>query len=89
MAGRINTIMQTCFFALADVLPREQAIAKIKSAIEKTYAKRGSAIVDKNFEVVDSALLKTCTNWRFRMKFRELFTYRLQWQRVLQILCSG
>lgn len=56
LAGRINTIMQTCFFALADVLPREQAIAKIKSAIEKTYTKRGSSIVDKNFEVVDSAL---------------------------------
>lgn len=56
LAGRINTIMQTCFFALAEVLPREQAIAKIKSAIEKTYAKRGGAIVDKNFQVVDSAL---------------------------------
>jgi pyruvate-ferredoxin/flavodoxin oxidoreductase len=56
LAGRINTIMQTCFFALADILPREQAIAKIKSAIEKTYAKRGTSVVDKNFEVVDAAL---------------------------------
>lgn len=56
LAGRINTIMQTCFFALAEVLPRERAIAQIKSAIEKTYAKRGSAIVEKNFAVVDSSL---------------------------------
>ncbi|MEZ6133473.1 MAG: pyruvate:ferredoxin (flavodoxin) oxidoreductase [Pirellulaceae bacterium] len=56
LAGRINTIMQTCFFALAKILPREQAIAKIKSTIEKTYAKRGSTIVDKNFAVVDAAL---------------------------------
>ncbi|MCA9126052.1 MAG: pyruvate:ferredoxin (flavodoxin) oxidoreductase [Planctomycetales bacterium] len=56
LAGRINTIMQTCFFALTNVLPRDQAIAKIKSAIEKTYAKRGTSIVDKNFAAVDDAL---------------------------------
>ena len=41
MAGRINTVMQTCFFALSGVLPREEAVAKIKEAIEKTYGKRG------------------------------------------------
>ncbi len=56
IAGRINTIMQTCFFALSGILPREQAIEKIKSSIEKTYSKRGSAVVRKNFEVVDAAL---------------------------------
>ncbi|MCA9183203.1 MAG: 2-oxoacid:acceptor oxidoreductase family protein, partial [Planctomycetales bacterium] len=56
LAGRINTIMQTCFFALSGILPREQAIDKIKSAIEKTYSKRGAAVVRKNFEVVDAAL---------------------------------
>ena len=41
MGGRINTIMQTCFFAISGVLPREEAIAEIKKAIEKTYGKRG------------------------------------------------
>lgn len=56
IAGRINTIMQTCFFALSGILPRDQAIEKIKAAIEKTYSKRGSVVVRKNFEVVDSAL---------------------------------
>ena len=45
MGGRINTIMQTCFFAISGVLPREQAIAEIKHAIEKTYSKRGEAVV--------------------------------------------
>ncbi|HKI45150.1 MAG TPA: pyruvate:ferredoxin (flavodoxin) oxidoreductase, partial [Balneolales bacterium] len=53
---RINTIMQTCFFALSGVLPREEAIDKIKQAIEKTYGKRGQTIVRKNFEAVDTAL---------------------------------
>ncbi len=53
---RINTIMQTCFFALSGVLPREEAIEKIKQAIEKTYGKRGKTVVRKNFEAVDTAL---------------------------------
>jgi pyruvate-ferredoxin/flavodoxin oxidoreductase len=56
MGGRINTIMQTCFFAISGVLPREQAIAAIKDAIKKTYGKRGEAVVAKNFAAVDSAL---------------------------------
>jgi len=56
MRGRINTIMQTCFFALSGVLPREEAIAKIKTAIEKTYAKKGAEIVKQNFVAVDAAL---------------------------------
>ena len=56
MGKRINTIMQTCFFALADLMPRDQAIAKIKHAIEKTYAKKGEAIVQKNFAAVDYTL---------------------------------
>jgi pyruvate-ferredoxin/flavodoxin oxidoreductase len=56
MGGRINTIMQTCFFALSGALPREEAIAAIKHAIEKTYGKRGEAIVQKNFAAVDQAL---------------------------------
>lgn len=56
MGGRINTIMQTCFFAISGVLPRDQAIAEIKHAIEKTYGKRGEAVVQKNFAAVDAAL---------------------------------
>ena len=53
MGGRINTIMQTCFFAISGVLPREQAIAQIKHAIDKTYSKRGAEVVKRNFEAVD------------------------------------
>ena len=56
MGGRINTIMQTCFFAISGVLPRDEAIAAIKHAIEKTYGKRGEAVVQKNFAAVDAAL---------------------------------
>lgn len=56
MGTRINTIMQTCFFALAEVLPKEEAIAEIKHAIEKTYSKKGRAIVEKNFQAVDATL---------------------------------
>jgi len=56
LGTRINTIMQTCFFAISGVLPRADAIAHIKRAIEKTYKKRGAAVVQKNFEAVDAAL---------------------------------
>ncbi len=56
MGGRINTIMQTCFFAISGVLPRDEAIAAIKQAIEKTYGKRGEAVVQKNIAAVDSTL---------------------------------
>jgi pyruvate-ferredoxin/flavodoxin oxidoreductase len=56
MGGRINTVMQTCFFAISGILPRDEAIAAIKHAIEKTYGKRGEAIVQKNFAAVDHAL---------------------------------
>ncbi|MBN2550320.1 MAG: pyruvate:ferredoxin (flavodoxin) oxidoreductase [Anaerolineales bacterium] len=56
MGGRINTIMQTCFFAISGILPREQAIAEIKHAIEKTYGKRGDVVVKANFEAVDQTL---------------------------------
>jgi pyruvate-ferredoxin/flavodoxin oxidoreductase len=56
MGGRINTIMQTCFFAVSGVLPREEAIAHIKSSIEKTYAKKGEEVVRRNFAAVDHTL---------------------------------
>ncbi len=56
MGRRINTIMQTCFFAISGVLPRDEAINKIKSAIEKTYHNKGPDIVRKNFAAVDHTL---------------------------------
>ncbi|MEZ5332283.1 MAG: pyruvate:ferredoxin (flavodoxin) oxidoreductase [Thermoanaerobaculia bacterium] len=56
LGRRINTIMQTCFFALADVLPQEVAIEKIRAAIRKSYGKRGQVLVERNFAAVDSAL---------------------------------
>ncbi|MCX8157511.1 MAG: pyruvate:ferredoxin (flavodoxin) oxidoreductase [Verrucomicrobiae bacterium] len=56
MGSRINTIMQTCFFALAGVLPREEAIAEIKNAIKKTYGRKGDEVVNKNIAAVDQTL---------------------------------
>ncbi len=56
MGGRINTIMQTCFFALAGVLPRDEAIKEIKNAIDKTYGKRGGTVLARNHAAVDAAL---------------------------------
>ncbi len=56
MGQRINTIMQTCFFAISGILPREEAIQAIKNAIKKTYGKRGEAVVQRNFEAVDKTL---------------------------------
>jgi pyruvate-ferredoxin/flavodoxin oxidoreductase len=56
MGTRINTIMQTCFFALAGIFPREEAIANIKASIKKTYGVKGAEVVQKNFAVVDASL---------------------------------
>ncbi len=56
MGGRINTIMQTCFFAISNVLPRAEAIAQIKKMIHKAYAKKGEAIVNQNCAAVDQTL---------------------------------
>jgi pyruvate-ferredoxin/flavodoxin oxidoreductase len=56
MGSRINTIMQTCFFAISNVLPQEEAIEKIRSAIKKTYGRRGPEVVEKNFKAVESTL---------------------------------
>ncbi len=56
MGGRINTVMQTCFFAIAGVLPREQAITAIKNSIRKTYGKKGDDVVEKNLQAVDRTL---------------------------------
>ena len=56
MGGRINTVMQTCFFAISGVLPPEHAIGAIKQSITKTYAKKGDEIVQKNLAAVDATL---------------------------------
>ncbi|WP_129671566.1 pyruvate:ferredoxin (flavodoxin) oxidoreductase [Candidatus Chloroploca sp. Khr17] len=56
MRGRINTVMQTCFFAISGVLPRDEAIAEIKRSIKKTYGKRGDAVIKQNYMAVDRTL---------------------------------
>jgi len=56
MGKRINTIMQACFFAISDILPREQAIAAIKHAVEKTYGRKGKRLVELNFQAIDETL---------------------------------
>jgi pyruvate-ferredoxin/flavodoxin oxidoreductase len=56
LGNRINTIMQTCFFALSGVLSRDEAITKIKKFIKKSYGKRGEPVVRQNFAAVDAAL---------------------------------
>jgi pyruvate-ferredoxin/flavodoxin oxidoreductase len=56
MGGRINTVMQVCFFAISGVLPREEAIAEIKHSIEKTYGKKGDQVIAMNLRAVDNTL---------------------------------
>jgi pyruvate-ferredoxin/flavodoxin oxidoreductase len=56
LGGRTNTVLQTCFFAISGVLPREKAIEKIKKSIQDTYAKKGAVVVRQNFEAVDATL---------------------------------
>jgi pyruvate-ferredoxin/flavodoxin oxidoreductase len=56
MGVRINTIMQTCFFAISGVLPKDAAIERIKQSIRKTYGRKGEAVVQQNFEAVDTTL---------------------------------
>jgi len=56
MGRRINTVMQTCFFAISGVMEQSQAIASIKQAVEKTYGKKGRKIVQRNFEAIDATL---------------------------------
>ncbi len=56
LGGRINTVMQTCFFDLSGVLPRDEAIAKIKEFIKKSYGSRGEKVVQMNYDAVDQAL---------------------------------
>ncbi len=56
LGKRINTIMQTCFFAISDILPRQRAIDEIKAAVQTTYSKKGQRILDINFNAIDETL---------------------------------
>ncbi|EIC20699.1 pyruvate:ferredoxin (flavodoxin) oxidoreductase [Thiorhodovibrio frisius] len=56
MGRRINTIMQTCFFAISGILPRDEAIAQIKKAVEKTYGKKGQHLLDRNYAAIDASI---------------------------------
>jgi pyruvate-ferredoxin/flavodoxin oxidoreductase len=56
MGGRINTVMQPCFFQLAGVLPADEAVARIKQSVEETYGRRGRALVERNFAAIDHAV---------------------------------
>ena len=57
LGGRINTVMQTCFFALSGLLERDEAIRQIKASIAKSYGKAGEAVLARNYDAVDAALL--------------------------------
>jgi pyruvate-ferredoxin/flavodoxin oxidoreductase len=74
LRGRTNTVLQTCFFAISGVLPRDQAIAHIKHAISKTYSGKGQAVVEANFRAVDETLARL-----FEVKLPEAATSR--WER--------
>jgi pyruvate-ferredoxin/flavodoxin oxidoreductase len=56
LAGRVNTVTQACFFGISGILPREEAIGKIKDSIRKTYGKRGETVLNRNFAAVDQSL---------------------------------
>jgi pyruvate-ferredoxin/flavodoxin oxidoreductase len=56
LGGRINTVLQTCFFALSGILPQDEAIAAIKDAIKKSYARFGDAVLERNYAAVDAAI---------------------------------
>ncbi|MBI1423408.1 MAG: pyruvate:ferredoxin (flavodoxin) oxidoreductase [Gammaproteobacteria bacterium] len=80
MGKRINTVMQTCFFAISGILPREEAIASIKQAVEKTYGKKGRRIVEQNFKAIDHTLNclhevtlpgRTSSQWNVHLPFGE------------------
>ncbi len=95
MPGRINVVMQACYFAIADLMPREEAISKIKQAIEKTYGKRGQSVLEKNYAAVDQSLnglhevpvpSKVTSPWRRMSKVRSNDPFI---QRVTSILMEG
>ncbi|MEX6688343.1 pyruvate:ferredoxin (flavodoxin) oxidoreductase [Danxiaibacter flavus] len=56
MGSRINSILQTCFFAISNIMPKNEAIAYIKKSIRKSYSRKGEAVVQKNFDAIDKTL---------------------------------
>ncbi len=56
LGTRINTILQTCFFAISEIIPKEEAIQKIKNALAKTYASKGESVINKNYNAIDKAI---------------------------------
>mgnify|MGYP000450745783 FL=1 len=60
MGSRINSILQTCFFAISNIMPKDAAIAAIKNAVKKTYGKKGEVVVQKNFDAIDKTLENLC-----------------------------
>jgi pyruvate-ferredoxin/flavodoxin oxidoreductase len=56
MGSRLNSILQTCFFAISNIMPKEDAINAIKAAVKKTYSRKGEAVVQKNFDAIDKTL---------------------------------
>ena len=69
LGARINTVMQPCFFALAGVIPADEAIDHIKASVESTYGRRGNAIVERNFAAIDAALGGS-PGWKSRRRRR-------------------
>ena len=72
MGNRINTVMQPCFFKLSGVLPADEAIARIKDSVKKTYAKRGEAVVQRNFAAIDASLARMAHVTPGRVKDEEV-----------------
>lgn len=74
MGSRINSILQTCFFAISNVMPKEDAISYIKNAIRKTYGRKGEEVVQKNFDAVDKTIenLSLIDYSNFRMGVKEI-----------------
>ncbi len=79
MGVRINTIMQTCFFAISNIFPKEEAINLIKKAIKKTYGSKGDKIVQMNYDAVDQTLANL-----FEVKVQDKITSKLQLQSAIQ-----
>jgi pyruvate-ferredoxin/flavodoxin oxidoreductase len=78
MGARINTVMQTCFFAISGVLPREQAIEEIKKSVVKTYGRKGQAVVQRNFDAIDQTLAGLHEVDVARVSQAELSTMRMR-----------
>jgi pyruvate-ferredoxin/flavodoxin oxidoreductase len=80
MGNRVNTIMQTCFFAISGVLPKDEAIAAIKYSIEKTYGKRGETVVEQNYAAVDATLANL-----YEVKVPDRITSTIEMKRAVPI----